>query len=429
MVCVVISGGQWGDEGKAKITDLLSDKADFIVRYQGGANAGHTVSTKEGLFKFHLIPSGILFDNKTCIIGPGTVIEPGFLINEIENLKKQGINLQGLKISGLAHITMPWHIDIDKAADTVGSTGKGIGPTYTDKAKRHGIQLHDLLSEKTLREKLQRVLPKQNQALQKIHNLNAYSEDEIVEKYLKYGEFFKPYLGDVINDLYKARKDEKNILFEGAQGTLLDITFGSYPYVTSSTPVSGGACVGSGVGPTIIDKSIGVFKCFSTRVGDGPFPSELAYDSQEAIKLRQDGTQWAEFGTTTGRMRRVGWFDAVLAKYAVRVNSFTGIALTKLDTLDSFDEINICIAYLNKETGEMIQELPYASSSLLSQCEPVFQSFPGWNELIHGSKSWDSLPSKAQKYVELISRTLETPVNIVSTGPDREHSIFLDDIF
>lgn len=429
MVCVVISGGQWGDEGKAKITDLLSDKADYIVRYQGGANAGHTVSTKNNTYKFHLIPSGILFEGKTCVIGPGTVIEPNFLIGEIENLKKEGIKLDGLKVSGLAHVTMPWHVAIDKAADTVGSTGKGIGPTYTDKAKRYGIQLHDLLNEKTLRAKLQRVLPKQNQKLKKIYELKEYSEDEIVEEYLKHGEFFKPFISDTINDLYKAKKENRNVLFEGAQGTLLDITFGTYPFVTSSTPVTGGACIGSGVGPTMIDKSIGVFKCFSTRVGDGPFPSELPYDSEDAVKLRQDGTKWAEFGTTTGRMRRVGWFDAVLAKYAVRVNSFTGIALTKIDTLDAFDEINICVAYMNKETGEMIQDLPYASSSLLSNCEPVYQSFSGWSSNTHGAKSWDELPVSAKRYVDLISETLEVPVCIVSTGPDRDHSIFREEVF
>jgi adenylosuccinate synthase len=429
MVSIVISGGQWGDEGKAKITDLLSEKADFIIRYQGGANAGHTVSTPQGLFKFHLIPSGILFPGKTCIIGPGTVIEPSFLIKEIEGLKKQNIDLSGLKISSLAHVTMPWHTVLDKATDEVGSTGRGIGPTYTDKAKRLGIQMYDLISESSLREKLSRILPKQNQTLKAIHNLQEYSLEEVISAHLEFGKYFAPYLTDTVNELYEARKSKKNILFEGAQGTLLDITFGTYPYVTSSNPVSGGACIGSGTGPTSIDHSLGIFKCFSTRVGDGPFPSELPETSPEAQKLRQDGTQWAEFGTTTGRMRRVGWFDLVLARYAVRVNSFSSIALTKLDTLDSFDEIMICVAYLNEKTGETIQNLPHASASVLANYKPVLQSIDGWMQETHGIADWNKLPLKAQKYVEFISEQLQVPVSIVSTGPNREHSIFRQSFF
>lgn len=429
MTSVVISGGQWGDEGKAKITDLLSNKADFIVRYQGGANAGHTVSTQQGLYKFHLIPSGILFPGKICIIGPGTVIEPNFLIKEINSLKSQGINLDGLRISGMTQITMPWHVALDKATDTVGSTGRGIGPTYTDKAKRSGVMLQDLFDRDVLKEKLEKILPKQNQTLKQIHDLPEYSVDEVLEEYLKYGEFFQPYLSDTINDLYQARKDGKNILFEGAQGTLLDITFGTYPFVTSSTPVAGGACIGAGVGPTAIDYSLGVFKCFSTRVGEGPFPCELPFDCEDAKNLRQDGTQWAEFGTTTGRMRRVGWFDAVLARYAVRVNSFSGVALTKIDTLDSFDEINICVAYHNRKTGETIQNLSSANAHLLADCQPVFQSFPGWKSNTHKLQNWDELPAGAKKYVELISEMIDAPVAILSTGPGREHSIILKDYF
>ncbi len=429
MVSLVISGGQWGDEGKAKITDLLSHKADFIVRYQGGANAGHTVSTPQGLFKFHLIPSGILFPGKICMIGPGTVIEPSFLIKEIDNLREQGINLDGLRISSMAHITMPWHIALDKATDTVGSTGKGIGPTYTDKAKRLGIQLQDLLSKETLLEKLNKILPAQNQTLTKIHALPEYKAEEVAEQYFAFGQKLKPFISDTLNELYEARKAGKNILFEGAQGTLLDITFGTYPFVTSSHPVAGGACIGAGVGPTSIDYSLGIFKAFCTRVGDGHFPSEIQFEEKDAINLRQDGTQWAEFGTTTGRMRRVGWFDAVLARYAVRVNSFTGIAITKLDTLDSFDEINVCIAYRHKDTGELINNLPYANASLLAKCEPVLQSFQGWKSNTHEAKSWNELPIQAKNYVELISHLLEVPVAIVSTGPGREHSIIIKEIF
>ncbi len=429
MPSIVISGGQWGDEGKAKITDLLSNQADFIIRYQGGANAGHTVATENGLFKFHLIPSGILFESKICIIGPGTVIEPSFLIKEIEDLKSKNIDLNGLKISPLASVTMPWHIAIDKATDTVGSTGRGIGPTYTDKAKRSGVQVYDLLNPNYLQNKLSKILPKQNQTLRQIHDLPEYKLEEVLAEYLNYGEILKPYIADTINDLHKARKSGKNILFEGAQGTLLDITFGTYPYVTSSTPVSGGACVGSGMGPTSIDKALGVFKCFSTRVGDGPFPSELEEKSAEAIKLRQDGTQWAEFGTTTGRMRRVGWFDTVLARYAVKVNSLDYIAFTKIDTLDAFDEIFICMAYMHKETGEIVQDLPYAAADYLKDFNPVFQSVEGWRENTHGVRDWDKLPEKAKNYINLLSKIIDTPVAILSTGPKREDSIIIKNIF
>jgi adenylosuccinate synthase len=429
LVSVVISGGQWGDEGKAKITDLLSSKADYIVRYQGGANAGHTVSCDRGLFKFHLIPSGILFAGKTCIIGPGTVIEPSFLLQEIKNLKEQGINLDGLQISGMAHVTMPWHIAVDKATDTVGSTGKGIGPTYTDKAKRVGIQVHELLSEEVLREKLKRILPKQNQTLSKIHELKEYVLEEVLEEYLAYGLQLKPFIVDTLNELYRARKEGKNILYEGAQGTLLDITFGTYPFVTSSNPVAGGACIGAGVGPTAIDYSLGIFKAFTTRVGDGPFPVELHFEDPDAVTLRQDGKQWAEFGTTTGRMRRVGWFDAVLARYSARVNSFDGIALTKLDTLDPFAEIKICVAYKNKLTGELINDLPHANASLLEQCEPVLESIPGWKSETHKVNKWEHLPENAKKYVQKISQLLDVPVALVSTGPGREHSIIIKKVF
>ncbi|MDX1919044.1 MAG: adenylosuccinate synthase [Candidatus Caenarcaniphilales bacterium] len=428
MVSLVIAGGQWGDEGKAKVTDLLSLKADYVVRYQGGVNAGHTVSVPDGVFKFHLIPSGILTPGKICVIGPGTVIEPKALIKEINDLKEKKISLEGLRISGIAHITMPWHILIDQATDTIGSTGRGIGPTYTDKAKRIGVQLHELLDREILEAKLTQILPKQNQTLQKIHALQEFTLQEVLEEYLAYGKELSPYISDTVNELHLARKAKKNIIYEGAQGTLLDITFGTYPYVTSSTPVTGGACTGAGIGPTAIDYTLGVFKAFITRVGDGPFPSEIQSEDLQAGMLRQDGTQWAEYGTTTGRMRRVGWFDAVLGRYAARINSFSGIALTKLDTLSAFDEILICVAYRHRLSGELIQDIPHLSTSLLAQCEPVFQVVEGWKVDIHKITSWGKLPSKARHYVEMIGQLLEVPVAIVSTGPSREDSIFLHEI-
>jgi len=429
MVSLVISGGQWGDEGKAKVTDLLSEDADYIVRYQGGMNAGHTVRFAGKTYKFHLIPSGILFPQKRCLIGPGTVIDPALLFQEIVNLQAEGVDMKDLGISPLAHVTMPWHVALDKAEDAVGSTGKGIGPTYTDKAKRIGIQVHDLLNESTLKSKLDDFLPRQNDALQKIHNLPGYKAEDILDEYLAYGTKLKPLLADTVKELYDARRQSKNILFEGAQGSLLDITFGTYPYVTSSTPIAGGACVGAGVGPTSIDYALGVFKSFLTRVGKGPFPSEIDGESELAVSLRQDGTDWAEYGTTTGRMRRVGWFDAVLGRYASRLNSFDGIALSKLDALDHLSEVRICKAYKHRHTGQIVEDLAYLDAYSLSEYEPVHQTLPGWSSDTHSIDDWGDLPQKAKDYINYIGDLLKVPVDLVSTGPDRKHSIILKNPF
>lgn len=430
MVSIIVSGGQWGDEGKAKITDLLSEYADYIVRYQGGANAGHTVSIDNNVYKFHLIPSGILFPNKLCIIGPGTVIEPKILLKELREFTGVVPDIHNVYISGLAHVTMPWHVYIDQASDTVGSTGKGIGPTYTDKAKRTGIKIIDLLDPDILRAKLSVIIPKQNETLQKLHESTTQFElDSVLDEYLDYGEQLRPFVRDTVTELYNANRQRKNILYEGAQGTLLDITFGTYPYVTSSTPISGGACIGAGVGPTTIGHALGVFKSFITRVGHGPFPSELDCDGDLAAQLRQDHTQWAEYGTTTGRMRRVGWFDAVLARYAVKINTYTSIALTKLDTLDQFEKIYICTKYKHKETGEQIHEIPYVDGDYLSMYEPVLTEVDGWQSSTFGVTSWDALPQNAQNYVRLLENMLETPVSIISTGPNRTDSIIRKDVF
>lgn len=423
---IVISGGQWGDEGKAKITDLLSQRADYIVRFQGGANAGHTVCVGDKSYKFHLIPSGILFPDKISIIGPGTVIEPSYILQEITNLKEQGMSLENLRISGLAHVTMPWHILIDKAGDKVGSTGRGIGPTYTDKFKRVGICMFDLLDQKLLENKLDKFLPEHNNVLEKLYNLPAINKQEVLEQYLSYGNELREYITDTTQLLYIAYKQNKKILFEGAQGALLDVTFGTYPFVTSSNPIAGGASVGSGLGPTAINHSLGIFKAFTSRVGLGPFPLELDENSPDAANLRQDNTQWAEYGTTTGRKRRVGWFDAVLARYAIRINTYTSIALTKLDTLDQFETLYICNEYKSKSTGEIIKDIEYLDESILEQYEPVMTELKGWNTSTFEVNKFEQLPELAQGYIKHISNILEIPVSIISTGPAREDSIFID---
>ncbi len=425
MVSIAIVGGQWGDEGKAKITDLLSAKADCVIRYQGGANAGHTVMTPAGHFKFHLIPSGILFPETTSIIGPGTVIDPKGLWKEMQGLLEKNISLNNLRISGLAHLILPWHIDIDKATDQVGSTGKGIGPAYTDKAKRIGLQLFTFLDRWAFRDALEKSLAHHSFELERLGL--SYDLDQVEREYLEVFENLKAHVADTIQELHEARKAGKTILFEGAQGTLLDISFGTYPYVTSSTPISGGACIGSGVGPAFIDYSLGVFKSFITRVGGGPFPSEIEAERETAQKLRQDGTLWAEYGTTTGRMRRVGWFDAVLARYSVRVNSFQSIAVTKLDTLDAFEKIMICTSYRDKRTGWVSEDIPCLNASWLSNYEPIFEEFPGWLSNTHGCNDIAQLPANAKLYLDEIARRLGVPVSIVSTGPQRADSIILHD--
>ncbi len=422
----VVIGAQWGDEGKAKITDLLAENADIIIRYQGGCNAGHTVVANGKTFKFHLIPSGILYKNKLCFIGAGTVIYPDVLKKEIEDLKKDNIDLSGLKISPLASITMPYHIDVDgysedtaKGAEKIGTTKKGIGPTYTDKISRHGIKVQDLFDEEGLSNKLDLILPLKNKELTQVYGLKSYSKEEVTALCKKYAEIIKPYL---CNDWQKifldAKKENKIILFEGAQGVMLDVDWGTYPYVTSSNPVAGGACTGSGFGPTVIKEIIGVSKAYITRVGEGPFATELTDETGE--KIRNIGH---EFGTTTGRPRRTGWFDAVVAKYGVLVSGLTSMAVTKLDVFDTFEEIKVCVAYKDKRNGEIYDYYP-TNINIHKYLEPVYETHAGWKSNISDIKKYEDLPENAKKYIKRLEELMGVPVSIVSVGPGRNQTIF-----
>lgn len=430
MANVIVVGAQWGDEGKAKVTDLLSKSADFIVRYQGGSNAGHTVVVNGDTFKFHLIPSGILYPNKTCVVGPGTVIDPKILIEEIDDLTKRGINVKGLKVSTQAHVTMPYHLALDQAEERgrgtkkVGTTGRGIGPTYADKADRFGIRMADLIDEKELEERINWLVPRKNVILERLYSLPPEDPKEVFNEYKIYGQKLKSYVTDTSALIFDAIKNKKNILFEGAQGTLLDLDHGTYPYVTSSNPVAGGACTGTGIGPTAIDRVIGVSKSYTTRVGEGPFPTEVF--GREADELRAQGTAWAEFGTTTGRPRRVGWLDLVLLRYAVRVNGLDCLAVTKLDVLDNLDKINICVAYEDSLTGAKYYEFPL-NAGVFKRVKPIYETLPGWKTSITNCRAKNELPKNAQKYLDKIQELLETPVAIVGVGNKRDNTIIIED--
>lgn len=430
MANVIVVGAQFGDEGKAKVTDLLSKNADIVVRYQGGNNAGHTVVVDGETYKFHLIPSGILYEGTVCILGPGMVINPNALIAEIDALKKRGLDDSLLKVSATAHVTMPYHLALDAAEEDnrggrkIGTTKRGIGPTYADKCDRTGIRIEDLLDPESFRAKLDWIVPKKNIILERIYNLPPENADEIFEEYLEYGKALSRYVCDTSAVIFQAVQDRKNILFEGAQGTLLDLDHGSYPYVTSSSPSAGGACTGAGVGPTIIDRVIGVSKAYQTRVGEGPFPTEQFGELGE--KLRQPGTPWAEVGVTTGRPRRCGWFDTVLGRYAVRVNGLDCLAVTKLDVLDEFDQIKVCVAYKDRKSGEVYNDLPSIAGAF-ARMEPIYETFPGWHETTSGCRSYSELPDGARRYLDFLAERLDVPVAIVSVGPMRDQTIVIED--
>lgn len=430
MANVIVVGAQWGDEGKAKITDLLAKSADYIVRYQGGSNAGHTVVVDSEKYKFHLIPSGMLYSNKICVIGPGTVVDPKILLEEIEDLKKRSISVSGLKVSTQAHVTMPYHLAIDQAEDRgrgtkkIGTTGRGIGPTYADKADRFGIRISDLIDPKELEEKINWLVPRKNVILERLYSLPSEDQKKIFEEYKVYGEKIKSFVADTSALIFEAIKNKKNILFEGAQGTLLDLDHGTYPYVTSSNPVAGGACVGAGIGPTAIDRVIGVSKAFTTRVGEGPFPTEVF--GREADELRAKGTPWEEVGTTTGRPRRVGWLDLVLLRYAVRINGLDCLALTKLDVLDNLDEINVCVAYEDTLTGTKYYDLPFFSG-IFKRVKPIYETLSGWKIVTNNCKKRTDLPKNALKYIDRIQELLEIPIAIVSVGHKRDNTIVIED--
>lgn len=426
----VVVGAQWGDEGKAKITDLLAENADMIIRYQGGCNAGHTVVVNNETYKFHLIPSGILYENKFCFIGAGTVIHPETFQQEINSLKEKNINLENLKISPLATVTMPYHIDIDGISEAtsgknkIGTTKKGIGPTYSDKIGRYGIKIQDLFDVESLEKRLDAILPLKNETLTKVHNIKAYTKEEMLGYCKEYAEIFRPFVcNDWISVLSDGLKTNKKILFEGAQGVMLDIDYGTYPYVTSSNPIGGGAATGSGIGPTFIDNVLGVSKAYITRVGEGPFMTELLDETGNKIQ-----TIGHEFGTTTGRARRCGWFDAVLSKYAVLVSGLTSMAITKLDVFNDFDELKVCIAYKDKRDGTIYNDYP-TNINMHKYLEPIYETHKGWNCDITQAKSLEDLPENAKKYLNRLEELVGVPITIISIGPNRDQTIILENPF
>jgi adenylosuccinate synthase len=422
---VVVIGAQWGDEGKGKITDLLSRSADVVVRYQGGVNAGHTIVVDGQVLKLHLIPSGILYPDTICLIGSGTVVDPKVLLGELAMLAGNGIDARGLKLASTAHVTMPYHRLLDQAMEQqrgsrrIGTTGRGIGPTYSDKAERNGIRVIDLLDEEHLRERLEGPIQEKNLLLERIHGLEPLDPSLVIAEYAEYGRRLAPHVVDCTRSIHEAARARKNILFEGAQGTLLDLDHGTYPYVTSSNPVAGGACIGAGVGPTLIDRVIGVAKAYTTRVGEGPFPTEL--DGSLSDHLCDRG---GEYGTTTGRRRRCGWFDGVIGRYAVEVNGLDCLAITKLDVLDELDEISVCVAY--ELDGERIEYFP-SSAADFARCRPVFVSLPGWQTSTADCRRLEDLPATAMAYLRFLADLMEVPIAIVSLGASRDQTIVVED--
>jgi len=422
---VVVIGAQWGDEGKGKITDLLSRSADVVVRYQGGVNAGHTIVVDDQVLKLHLIPSGILYPDTVCLIGSGTVVDPKVMLGELDMLIANGIDISGLKLSSTAHVTMPYHRLLDEAMEKqrgdrkIGTTGRGIGPTYADKSQRSGIRVIDLLDEARLRDRLDGPLKEKNQLLQTIYGVEPLDAEDVISEYLAYGKRLAPHVVDCTREIHQAARDRKNILFEGAQGTLLDLDHGTYPYVTSSNPISGGACIGAGVGPTLIDRVIGVAKAYTTRVGEGPFPTELEGSLNDHLCDRG-----GEFGTTTGRRRRCGWFDGVIGRYAVGVNGLDCLAITKLDVLDELDELQVCVAY--DLDGERIEHFPSCAEEF-ARCKPIFVTLPGWQCSTAECRTLEDLPEKAMAYLRFLADLMEVPIAIVSLGAGRDQTIVVED--
>jgi adenylosuccinate synthase len=420
-----VIGAQWGDEGKGKITDLLSKSADVVVRYQGGVNAGHTVVVEDQTFKLHLIPSGILYPDTDCIIGSGTVIDPKVLIEELDQLDALGVSAKNLMISETAHVTMPYHRLIDQAAEErrgnqkIGTTGRGIGPTYADKSERTGIRIIDLMDLATFRERIQATIANKNVILEKLYDLPPLDPEDVIAEYMGYADRLRRYVVDSSLKIEDAIHRKRNILFEGAQGTLLDLDHGTYPYVTSSNPVAGGACVGAGVGPTRIDRVIGVAKAYTTRVGEGPFPTELDGPMGELLCDRG-----AEFGTTTGRKRRCGWFDAVIGRYAVRINGLDCLAITKLDVLDTMDEIQVCVAY--EIDGQRRTHFP-SNAREFARCNPIYESRPGWKTSTADCRKLEDLPKQALDYLKFLAELMAVPIAIVSLGAGRDQTIIVED--
>ncbi|BET59693.1 adenylosuccinate synthase [Geobacter sp. 60473] len=429
MANVVVVGAQWGDEGKGKVVDIYTEHADDVVRYQGGNNAGHTLVVGEEKVVLHLIPSGILHEGKRCIIGNGVVLDPEVFIQEITRLKDKGRlkDDRALLVSESIHIIMPYHKRIDIAREAksgekkIGTTGRGIGPTYEDKIGRRGIRLMDLLDRDVFARKLKENLEEKNVILEKLLGDKPFTFEEIYEQYCGYADILRNYVADTSLILYNDSKAGKKLLFEGAQGTLLDVDHGTYPFVTSSSTCAGGACTGTGVSPREIHEIIGISKAYVTRVGSGPFPTELL--DADGEKLRQVGH---EFGATTGRPRRCGWFDAMVVRYAVRVNGLTGVALTKLDVLNDFETIKVCTGYTFE--GKPLADLP-ANLAVFEKCEPIYEELPGWMSDISGARTFEELPEKAKSYVKRLEQLIGCPIVLVSIGPRRDQTIIISNPF
>ena len=423
---IVVVGAQWGDEGKGKIVDVITPHVDVVVRYQGGNNAGHTVVVGREKYVLHSIPSGILHPGRRCVVGCGVVVDPGSLIEEMEALVQRGVTLDGnLFISRNAHLIMPYHPALDLASEAklgkrrIGTTGKGVGPAYVDKAARVGIRMADLLNERLFREKLELNIAQKNRLLREIYDAQTFSVEEILNRYLRFAGWLAPYITDTALLLSRWIDSGYNVLFEGAQGTMLDIDHGTYPYITSSSTTAGGAATGTGVPPTRIHGVVGVSKAYTTRVGGGPFPTEMSGAVAEAIRARGN-----EYGATTGRPRRCGWFDGIVARYAARINGFDAVALTKLDVLDQCETVRVCVAY--RYQGEVLTEFP-EDETVVAQAEPVYEDISGWLTSTAGAQTLADLPAKARHYLDHLEELIGVPFCLISTGPQRAETILIED--
>ena len=424
MPASIVLGTQWGDEGKGKAVDYLADRMDYVVRYQGGNNAGHTVIAEGRLLKLQLIPSGILYPHITSVIADGVVVDPRHLMKEMDSLRETGVDVSRLVVSGNAHMIMPYHLELEKVTErflgknALGTTKRGIGPAYGDKAARIGLRIQDLFDEKIFREKLEVVLREKNLILTKIYNRLPLDAERIVEEYMALAERIQPHVTDTGALLYQALTDGKYVMFEGAQGVLLDLDHGTYPFVTSSNPVAGSALASAGVGPHWVDRVIGIMKAYVTRVGAGPFPTELLDDVGERL-----GTRGKEFGTVTGRQRRCGWYDACLGRYAARLNGLTELLITKLDVLSGLDTLKICTGY--RAYGQTFDDMP-PHQSVFHDASPIYEELEGWHEEIDESRSFEDLPKQAQAYVRRIEELVGVPVSVVSVGPARDQSLLVE---
>jgi adenylosuccinate synthase len=431
MPAVVVIGGQWGDEGKGRVVDLIAQGASVVARYSAGNNAGHTVINDLGEFKLNVVPAGIFYPDKTCIIGNGVALDPAVVLNEIDTLAGRGISVSNLFISDRCHVIMPWHPLIDLADEklrgpaAIGTTGRGVGPCFTDKVARIGIRTGDLVDPRAFKARLEFVLPYKNKVLEQLYGLPSLSFDDVYDSYCAYGERLRPFVRDTAQIVHEALDRGETVLLEGAQGCLLDLDAGTYEYVTSSVPSSsaGGAGIGIGIGPTVIRQVVGIYKAYMTRVGNGPMPSELLDETGQI--LRREGPR-PEVGTTTGRPRRTGWFDAVASRYSAMVNGVTSVVLTRLDVLDNFPSISICTAYETPD-GRTLTTLP-ASSVVLGQCRPVYEEIEGWLAPTCDARTWDDLPEKARAYIRRIEQLIGIPIDIVSVGPERDQAIIVHDV-